>query len=166
MAEGGQEMKGTNPNSKDGDMDAEIQRLKDEGFFRMGKACTGCLLYSSFLRRFNSGNPVCLGFSCTEIVPGSYYGKPEMNVTKDFHFIYACLGESLYVDDMQHQREAPICIAGYQAYYAKEKATDSDSFTRFKRNANVAASEVAQNVRKVGRQIKEKIDDILRPPPK
>nr|KAJ0221825.1 hypothetical protein LSAT_V11C200077760 [Lactuca sativa] len=94
MAEGGEKVKGENPNSKDGDMEAEIQRLKDE-------------------------------------VPGNYYGKPEMDATEGFHFIYACLGESL-----------------------------------FKRNANVAASEVAQNVRKVGKRIKEKIDDILRPPTK
>lgn len=78
MAEGGEKVKGENPNSKDGDMEAEIQRLKDEGFFRMGKACTGCLLYSSFLRRFNSGNPVCLGFSRTEI--GTLFLSPFLSL--------------------------------------------------------------------------------------
>lgn len=34
---------------------------------------------------------------------------------------------------------------------------------RFTRNANIVASGVAKNVRKVGNQIKESVDDILYP---
>ncbi|KAK9062034.1 hypothetical protein SSX86_019218 [Deinandra increscens subsp. villosa] len=48
-------------------------------------------------------------------------------------------------------------------------SASDDFFSRFTRNANVVASGVAKNVRKVGNQIKESVDDILYPyrrPPK
>ncbi|KAM0067821.1 hypothetical protein Hdeb2414_s0002g00065841 [Helianthus debilis subsp. tardiflorus] len=38
-----------------------------------------------------------------------------------------------------------------------------DFFSRFTRNANIVASGVAKNVRKVGNQIKESVDDIMYP---
>ncbi|KAL4577691.1 hypothetical protein LXL04_013802 [Taraxacum kok-saghyz] len=43
------------------------------------------------------------------------------------------------------------------------QSTSDDFFSRFTRNANVVASGVAKNVRKVGNQIKESVDDILYP---
>lgn len=43
------------------------------------------------------------------------------------------------------------------------QSTSDDFFSRFTRNANVVASGVAKNVRKVGNQIKETVDDILYP---
>lgn len=95
-----------------------------------------------------------------------------MDVTKGFRFMYACLGQTLYVDEMQHQKKAPICISGYQACYVREKVTNATSygsFSIFKRNENVAASAVAKNMREVGKQMKERIGDIFHPsrrPPK
>lgn len=43
------------------------------------------------------------------------------------------------------------------------QSASDDFFSRFTRNANVVASGVAKNVRKVGNQIKESVDDILYP---
>ncbi|KAK1440569.1 hypothetical protein QVD17_06398 [Tagetes erecta] len=43
------------------------------------------------------------------------------------------------------------------------QSTSDDFFSRFTRNANIVASGVAKNVRKVGNQIKESVDDILYP---
>ncbi|XP_071707279.1 uncharacterized protein [Rutidosis leptorrhynchoides] len=46
---------------------------------------------------------------------------------------------------------------------APAHSASDDFFTRFTRNANVVASGVAKNARKVGNQIKESVDDILYP---
>ncbi|CAI9272307.1 unnamed protein product [Lactuca saligna] len=46
---------------------------------------------------------------------------------------------------------------------AAQSTSSDDFFSRFTRNANVVASGVAKNVRKVGNQIKESVDDILYP---
>ncbi|KAI3704523.1 hypothetical protein L1987_74746 [Smallanthus sonchifolius] len=43
------------------------------------------------------------------------------------------------------------------------QSASDDFFSRFTRNANLVASGVAKNVRKVGNQIKERVDDILYP---
>ncbi|KAL8267659.1 hypothetical protein R6Q59_001457 [Mikania micrantha] len=43
------------------------------------------------------------------------------------------------------------------------QSASDDFFSRFTRNANVVASGVAKNIRKVGNQIKESVDDILYP---
>lgn len=46
---------------------------------------------------------------------------------------------------------------------AQGQSAADDFFSRFTRNATVVASGVAKNVRKVGNQIKESVDDILYP---
>ncbi|KAF5798547.1 hypothetical protein HanXRQr2_Chr07g0294211 [Helianthus annuus] len=43
------------------------------------------------------------------------------------------------------------------------QSASDDFFSRFTRNANIVASGVAKNVRKVGNQIKESVDDIMYP---
>ncbi|XP_076916496.1 uncharacterized protein LOC143576244 [Bidens hawaiensis] len=43
------------------------------------------------------------------------------------------------------------------------QSASDDFFSRFTRNANIVASGVAKNVRKVGNQIKESVDNILYP---
>ncbi|CAA3031024.1 Hypothetical predicted protein [Olea europaea subsp. europaea] len=107
-------------------------------------------------------------------------------------FRYACVGYSLYTDrkkqvadGQETQTELPVCF-GLEVIVDRSAAapihnredgdglpqrrthkptpsTGDEFLSRFMRNANLVANGVAKNVRKVGNQIKESIDDILYP---
>ncbi|PIA55965.1 hypothetical protein AQUCO_00700345v1 [Aquilegia coerulea] len=86
-----------------------------------GKSCKGCLYYSS-IRKSNSQNPVCLGFTRTlQQVPDYIVGESEMEASKDGRnltdFKYACLGYSVHLDKKsssadpkEKQAELPVCV--------------------------------------------------------
>lgn len=201
MGEGGEEVKGANPNSKDHDNQSNLQLLNEKGAYRKGKSCKGCLYYSSTLKS-NSRNPVCVGITRSlPKVPRYYVGESEMEASKEGRslsdFRYGCVGYSVYSDmksqsgdPQETQKELPVCVgievlvdrkvtnANSAPAHAHNKdnhaipqprvsrpaqSASDDFFSRFARNANIVASGVAKNVRKVGNQIKESVDDVLYP---
>ncbi|KAK7820221.1 hypothetical protein CFP56_039157 [Quercus suber] len=124
-------------------------------------------------------------------VPGYIVGQTEMEASKEGRdltdFNYGCVGYSVYLDrigkdhvaDNQGAKaELPVCV-GLEILVDRRLSADEPAPASapahihnregchlskwFTRNANLVASGVARNVRRVGNSIKETLDDVLYP---
>ncbi|KAK9071431.1 hypothetical protein SSX86_010000 [Deinandra increscens subsp. villosa] len=131
----------------------EGRRLAD---FRYG--CVGYSVYSDM--KNHSGNaeetqkelPVCVGI---EVLVDRKVTNANSAATHAHNKEYNKTNTFLLLED-NHATPQP------RVNRPAQSASD-DFFSRFTRNANIVASGVAKNVRKVGNQIKESVDDILYP---
>ncbi|XP_076887778.1 uncharacterized protein LOC143538022 [Bidens hawaiensis] len=99
------------------------------------------------------------------------------NVDETQKELPVCVGLEVLVDrKVTNAKSAPIHAHNKDNHVTPQprvnrpaQSTSDDFFSRFTRNANIVASGVAKNVRKVGNHIKESVVDILylyRKPPK
>ncbi|KAL6519371.1 hypothetical protein OROGR_018691 [Orobanche gracilis] len=150
--------------------------------------CKGCLYYSSRLKA-GSKNPVCVGLTGSlpsVLAPRYSVGELEMEAhkagrsLKDFR--YGCVGYSVYVNVKEQgrveQTKLPLCV-GFEVLgdrvvdnredgngspqHKPANSTGEKYLSRFTRNADVVAKGVAKNMRRVGNQIKDGLEDVLFP---
>ncbi|KAB5556821.1 hypothetical protein DKX38_007730 [Salix brachista] len=122
----------------------------------------------------------------------NYVGQSEDDASKDGRtltdFYYGCAGYSVYVnndlstDKQVEKTELPVCV-GLELLVDRRVASEDSasapahihhkeviqmyeadgSILLYTRNANLVASGVARNMRRVGNYIKESVDDVLYP---
>ncbi|XP_076955443.1 uncharacterized protein LOC143630269 [Bidens hawaiensis] len=108
----------------------------------------------------------CLGYS----VYSDIKNQPG-HVQETQKELPVCVGIEVLVDRKVTNANSPSTHAHTKDNHAipqprvnrPPQSTSDDFFSRFTRNANIVASGVAKNVRKVGNRITESVDDILYP---
>ncbi|CAN8254758.1 unnamed protein product [Cochlearia groenlandica] len=161
------------------------------GSLEKGKSCKGYLYYSSSLKS-KSKNPRCVGIPRNlPQVPDYVVGQSEAEASKEGRtlsdFYYGCLGYSVYMTENDSsaiikqptKTQLPVCVgleiladrratsgntSAAPARVQNRNDAPSNTFTHlFTRNANLVASGVMKNMKKVGNYVKETMDDALRP---
>ncbi|KAJ0703523.1 hypothetical protein HanPI659440_Chr14g0552041 [Helianthus annuus] len=111
----------------------------------------------------------CVGYSVYPDIK-----DPSAHVKETQQELPVCVGIEVLVDrKVTNANSAPTHVHNKDNHAIPQprvnrppQSASDDFFSRFTRNANLVASGVAKNVRKVGNQIKESVDDILYRRPK
>ncbi|KAL8240525.1 hypothetical protein R6Q59_013880 [Mikania micrantha] len=150
--------------------ESEMEASKEDrslADFRYG--CVGYSVYSDMKNRSGGVEetqkelPVCVGVEVLSLY------MCVCKIQYWHHYIINCL-QILVDTKVTNTNSAPTHahnkdnhVIPHPRVNRPAQSTSDDFFSRFTRNANIVASGVANNVRKVGNQIKESVDDILYP---